>query len=370
MKTACDIVRDLLQSASVQLNGAGTADIQVNDNRFYHRVLREGSLGLGESYMEGWWDCDQLDEFIYKLLSADLQHQLKSIGSRLRSQLINLILNRQSKHRAKKVARVHYDLGNNLFELMLGKQMMYSCGYWSRAATLEEAQEHKLDLICRKLNLEPGMEVLDIGCGWGGFAQYAASKYRAKVTGITISFEQAELAQKRCASLPVNIILQDYRDLNGIYDRIVSIGMFEHVGVRNYRAYMKKVKQLLRDDGLFLLHTIGSTDCRPTDPWIDRYIFPNGHIPSPAQLSAAFQPELILQDWHCFGKDYDRTLLAWLSYFQNSWPKLQNTYNNTFYRMWTYYLNACAASFRAEKNSLWQLVLSKQGYRSVYRSLR
>ncbi|QHS55341.1 cyclopropane fatty acyl phospholipid synthase [Mucilaginibacter sp. 14171R-50] len=370
MKTAPELVADLLVAAGIQPNGSDATDIRIKDQRFYNRVLKEGSLGLGESYMDGWWDCDKLDELIFKLLSANLHQNVKPAGSWFRYKITDLLFNRQTKRRARKVARIHYNLGNDLFEQMLGKQMMYSCGYWANASNLDEAQEHKLELICRKLKLEPGMEVLDIGCGWGGFAQYAASKYLVKVTGITISAEQAKLAQQRCVSLPVSIKLEDYRDLNGEYDRIVSIGMFEHVGLKNYRAYMKKVRQLLRKDGLFLLHTIGSADSSPTDPWIDRYIFPNGQIPSPAQLSAAFEPELILHDWHCFGKDYDRTVLAWRGHFQNSWPKLRDAYGDTFYRMWMYYLNVCAASFRAGKNSLWQLVFSRPGYNADYRSVR
>ncbi|MCQ6958742.1 cyclopropane fatty acyl phospholipid synthase [Mucilaginibacter aquariorum] len=369
MKNAPACIAELLLIAGVRLDGPNAADIRIKDERFFKRVWKEGSLGLGESYMEGWWECEKLDEFICKLLSADLGQKIKPFHW-VPSQLIDLFLNRQSRQRAKMVARVHYNLGNDLFEPMLGKQMMYSCGYWANASNLEEAQQNKLDLICRKLQLKPGMQVLDIGCGWGGFAEYAASNYRVNVTGITISEKQAELAQQRCLSLPVNIKLEDYRDLTGEYDRIVSIGMFEHVGVKNYRPYMQKVRQLLRSDGLFLLHTIGAADAAPTDAWIDRYIFPNGQIPSPAQITNAFEGEMILRDWHCFGRDYDRTLLAWRNRFQKSWPKLRETYGDTFYRMWTYYLNVCAASFRTGKNDLWQLVLSKPGSHAEYQSVR
>lgn len=364
------ITEKLLTSAGIQINGSDPADIQIFDNRTYQRVLSAGSLGLGEAYMEGWWDCERLDALICKLLTADLE---KTVSNRLGQLLIAVgdhLFNRQSRRRSLEVAEVHYNLGNHLFEYMLGKSMMYSCGYWANAFTLEKAQEQKLDLICRKLKLHPGLRVLDIGCGWGGFAAYAASKYGVEVTGITISEEQAEVARQRCAEMPVNIILEDYRDLRGEYDRIASIGMFEHVGVKNYPVFMQKVKDLLRDDGIFLLHTIGSKDESPVDPWIHRYIFPNGHIPSPAQISAAFQNHFYLQDWHCFGKDYDRTLMAWLNRFKQNWPKLRSQYGDRFYRMWVYYLSVCAASFRANKNSLWQLVLTKSTYQPNYRSVR
>lgn len=360
----------LLRSAGIQINGSDPADIQILDNRTYQRVLSAGSLGLGEAYMEGWWDCECLDALICKLLTANLE---KTVTSKLGWLLIaagNRLFNRQSRERSLKVAEIHYNLGNHLFKYMLGKSMMYSCGYWANASTLEKAQEQKLDLICRKLKLHPGLRVLDIGCGWGGFAAYAAGKYGVEVTGITISEEQAELARQRCAEMPVSIILEDYRDLKGEYDRIVSIGMFEHVGVKNYPVFMQKVKDLLRDDGIFLLHTIGSKDESPVDPWIHRYIFPNGHIPSPGQISTAFQNHFYLQDWHCFGKDYDRTLMAWLNRFKQNWPELRSQYGDRFYRMWVYYLNVCAASFRANKNSLWQLVLTKPSYQPDYRSVR
>lgn len=247
---------------------------------------------------------------------------------------------------------------------------MYSCGYWANATNLDEAQEQKLDLICRKMQMEPGMEILDIGCGWGGFAEYAACKHGVRVTGITISEEQADLARRRCAGLPVNIRLQDYRTMTGHFDRIVSIGMFEHVGLKNYAVFMQKVNELLHPEGLFLLHTIGSKDNSPVDPWINRYIFPNGEIPSPGQLSRSFEEHLLLLDWHCFGHDYDLTLMAWLDRFRAGWPELRGKYDSRFYRMWVYYLSACAASFRANKNSLWQLVLSKPSYPSIYRSVR
>jgi cyclopropane-fatty-acyl-phospholipid synthase len=260
------------------------------------------------------------------------------------------------------VGEKHYDIGNDLYEKMLDSRMIYSCGYWKDAQNLDEAQENKLELTCRKLKLAAGQKVLDIGCGWGGTARYMAEHYGVEVVGATISQAQAELARTRCAGLPVEILLMDYRDLKGRFDKIVSIGMFEHVGPKNYRTYFSKVSELLKEDGLFLLHTIGSnTSAISTDPWIERYIFPNGVIPSAQQISAAFEGCFVMEDWHNFGSYYDQTLMAWRENFDRAWPELKQSYDERFRRMWDYYLASCAASFRARDNQLWQIVLSKKG---------
>ncbi len=360
-------IEELIRPAGIHINGNNSSDVQVHNNHFYWRLLHDGSLGLGESYMEGWWDCDTLDDFLYKLLSAGLEKQIKRNLHLLWLPLKATLFNLQSRSGAIEVAKKHYIIGNDLFKHMLDKYMMYSCAYWDKASNLDEAQEHKLDLICRKLQLSSGMTVLDIGCGWGGFAQYAAEKYQVDVTGIIISSEQADLARKRCTGLPVNIRLQDYKDLHSKYDRIVSIGMFEHVGYKNYPDFMNIVHQNLKDDGIFLLHCIGGNESAiTTDPWIDRYIFPNGMIPSAIQITKIIEKQFILQDWHNFGSDYDRTLMEWLKRFKKSWPQLKQRYNERFYRMWEYYLCISAASFRARKNNLWQIVLTRPEYRGEY----
>ena len=185
------------------------------------------------------------------------------------------LFNYQSKARAFQIGEHHYDLGNDLFEKMLDKRMIYSCGYWKNAKTLDEAQEAKLDLICRKLYLKPGMKVLDIGCGWGGFAFFAAEKYGVEVVGVSVSKEQIAYAEAKRGKLPVTFLLQDYRDITGSFDRVVSVGMFEHVGYKNYTEFMTVVNRCMKDDGLCLLHTIGATitSFHP-DPWIQKYIFP------------------------------------------------------------------------------------------------
>ncbi|ADY54192.1 cyclopropane-fatty-acyl-phospholipid synthase [Pseudopedobacter saltans DSM 12145] len=364
-------IEQTLTEAGITVNGENPFDIQINDNRFYKRVLKDGSLGLGESYMEGWWDCRALDDFLYRIIQFGGEKKVKTNINSICLVLAAKLFNRQSLKRATKVARKHYNLGNNLFEHILDKYMMYSCAYWNKASDLDQAQENKLDLICRKLKLSPGHKVLDIGCGWGGFAQFAAQNYGVQVTGVTISSNQAELASKRCANLPVEIKLKDYRDIAEKFDRIVSIGMFEHVGTKNYPVFMDVVHRNLKNDGIFLLHSIGGNENRiTTDPWIDRYIFPNSVIPSPSQVSAAFEKQFTLQDWHNFGHYYDDTLMEWLRKFKIAWPAIKNQYDDQFYRMWEYYLNICAASFRSGKNHLWQIVLTKQCYNINYQSVR
>lgn len=354
-------VENLLHYADVTINGSRPWDLQVKHPDFFRRVLAKGSLGFGEAYMDGWWDSESPDQLLTRLIRAELDRKIKSlvvVYDAVRAKLIN----RQKRRRAFVVGEKHYDIGNDLYMKMLDKRMIYSCGYWKNATTLDEAQEHKLELTCRKLHLKPGQRVLDIGCGWGGTARYMAERYGVEVVGATISGAQAELAREQCAGLPVDIRLVDYRDLDGRFDRIVSIGMFEHVGPKNYRTYFRKVAELLEADGLFLLHTIGgNTSAHQTDPWIERYIFPNGVIPSAQQITSAFEGDFVLEDWHNFGPHYDRTLMAWHENFVKAWPGLNRSYDERFRRMWSYYLTSCAAAFRARDKQLWQIVLSKGG---------
>ncbi|MBZ0057370.1 MULTISPECIES: cyclopropane fatty acyl phospholipid synthase [unclassified Leclercia] len=354
------IINEMLSRAGITINGPASFDLQVKHPDFFKRVLQEGSLGLGESYMDGWWECERLDIFFNNVLRAGLEQQLPShLKDTLRIAAARLF-NLQSKKRAWIVGKEHYDLGNDLFSRMLDPAMQYSCGYWKQATSLQQAQQDKLRLICEKLQLEPGMRVLDIGCGWGGLAEFMAQHYGVSVVGVTISAEQQRMAQARCAGLDVAILLQDYRDLNDQFDRIVSVGMFEHVGPKNYPTYFKVVDRNLKPDGLFLLHTIGSrkTDHR-VDPWIDKYIFPNGCLPSVRQIANASEPHFVMEDWHNFGADYDTTLMAWHERFIASWPEIADNYSERFKRMFSYYLNACAGAFRARDIQLWQVVFSR-----------
>lgn len=354
------ICRSLLQKAGIEINGSRPFDIHVNNNNFYKRVLQQGSLGLGESYMDGWWTCENLDEFIAKLIAADLESSIKHNMKDLLRIASARLINPQSRKRAWIVGKEHYDLGNDLFTSMLDPWMQYSCGYWKDTTDLNTAQQNKLHLICEKLQLKTGMTLLDIGCGWGGLASYAAKHYGVKVIGVTISAEQQKLAQARCAGLDVDILLQDYRDLNQQFDRIVSVGMFEHVGPKNYDTYFNVVNKNLKPDGVFLLHTIGSNKTEMNvDPWINKYIFPNGFLPSVEQIASASEPYFVMEDWHNFGPDYDKTLMAWNRRFQAAWPTLKARYPERFRKMFTYYLNACAGTFRVRNIQLWQVIFTR-----------
>ena len=360
----------LLHEADITIGGNRPWDIRIHNDDLYERALSGGSLAFGESYMDGWWDCECLDEFFFKIFTAGLNTRVLTVVD-LVHLLKNRVVNLQKKSRAYEIGKRHYDIGNELYEAMLDKRMIYSCGYWREAKDLDDAQEAKLNLVCRKLGLAPGMRVLDIGCGWGGMAKFAAEHYGVEAVGITISREQAGYAQNLCRGLPVDIRLQDYRDLDESFDRVISIGMFEHVGCKNYRSFMKVVRKALKPGGLFLLQTIGrNSPARSGDPWIERYIFPNSMLPCLSQTSRAFEGLFVLEDLHNLSSDYDKTLMQWFNRFQMSWETLKEHYDERFRRMWSYYLMASAGGFRARKNQLWQFVLSPGGVAGGYESLR
>lgn len=359
---------ELLQHAEIRIGGNRSTDIRVRNPEFYARVFAHGSLGLGEAYMAGWWDVDDLPALFARLLSAHLDEHFKTMDAvlvHLKARFINL----QRGQRAFEIGKAHYDLGNNLFEAMLGKRLVYSCGYWAEADNVDGAQEAKLDLVCRKLRLEPGQRVLDIGCGWGEALKFAAERYGVEGVGITVSAEQAEYAQQLCKGLPIEIRLQDYHDIDERFDAVYSIGMFEHVGGKNYHAYFETVKRCLKSKhGLSVLHCIGSNEepAQP-DPWIEKYIFPNSVIPAASQVTAALEGLFVVEDWHNFGADYDRTLVAWLANFDAAWPDLKNQYDERFRRMWRFYLGCSAGAFRSRRSQLWQLTLSPRGIPGGYR---
>ncbi|MHB8257222.1 MAG: cyclopropane fatty acyl phospholipid synthase [Acidiferrobacterales bacterium] len=357
----------LLAYSGLTLNGNGVCDPQVRDERLYARVFAHGSLGFGEGYMDGWWDVKDLNGMLTRVVGARIDDRLLNLDTlfaHLRARWFNL----QRGYRAWKIGTHHYDLGNDLFEAMLGKRLVYSCGYWAQSDTLDDAQEAKLDLVCRKLQLKPGMHVLDIGCGWGEALKFAAERYGVSGVGVTVSKEQAVWAKNLCRDLPIEIRLQDYREIEETFDAVYSIGMFEHVGVYNYRTYFETVRKCLKPDGLSLLHTIGNNDppCTP-DPWIDKYIFPNSMIPAASQVATALESLFVVEDWHNFGPDYDRTLCAWKQNFDAAWPRLAAHYDERFKRMWLFYLCTSAAVFRTRRSQLWQLTLSPNGVPGGYR---
>ncbi len=360
-------VQSLLDRAGVELDGTRPWDPAIHDQRFFARVLSQGSLGFGESYMDGWWDCERLDQFVERLKRARLDRAVRA-----RPPLWNLlkakVLNLQSRARAFEIGERHYDLGNDLYEAMLDRRMIYTGGLWDGATDLDTAQERKLERVARKLKLRPGQRVLDIGCGWGGTAKYLAENHGVHVVGVTVSGEQQRHAQELCRDLPVEIRLCDYRDVHDTFDRVVSLGMIEHVGQRNYRTYFDVVQRCLRDEGLFVLQTIGASEAEPEpDPWIERYIFPNSILPSAKRVGDAFGDRMVLEHWENFGPHYDRTLMAWHENFERAWPALRDRYDERFHRMWRFYLLSCAGAFRSRAIQLWQMVLSPEGVVGGYR---
>ncbi len=354
-------VARLLAQVDVRIDGDRPWDIQVHDRRFFQRVLANTSLGFGEAYMDGWWDCERLDELICRILRHNLHRSIYSFRDLLtflQAKLFNL----QGIRRAFQIGQHHYDLGLDLYQAMLDKRLIYSCAYWKEASDLDTAQEAKLELIARKLKLAPGMRVLDIGCGFGGAARFFAERYGVSVYGVTVSRHQAQYAQRLCQGLPVTIELKDYRAIQGRFDCGFSIGMFEHVGYKNYATYMEVVRRSLPPDGLFVLHTIGANiSSSHGNPWVTRYIFPNSMLPSLAQLGKAMEKRCIVEDLQNFGPDYERTLLAWYANFEHAWPTLRPHYGERFFRMWRFYLLGFAGAFRARHLQLWQLVLSPCG---------
>ena len=360
----------ILHNAGIMVQGNNPWDIQVHDERFYNRVLLKWSLGFGESYMNGWWNTNALDQLIHKLYKAEISHKNSNLPGKIDKYRARFI-NQQTKDRAQKVAHVHYDLGNDMYSKMLGDSMQYTCAYWKQAQTLDEAQEKKLDLICKKLHLQKGEKVLELGCGWGGFAKFAATHYGVEVDAYNISKEQVEFARQRNKGLPVTIHLADYRDAEGTYDKVAAIGLCEHVGYKNYASLMEVAHRSLKRHGLFLLHSIANnfstTHC---DPWFNKYIFPNGMLPSIKQLGETMEGLFVMEDWHNFGPDYDKTLMAWHHNFDRHWHLYREKYGERFYRMWKYYLLSLAGAFRARRIQLWQVVMSKDGVPGGYESIR
>ena len=371
------IVENLLAQADVKIEGMRPWDMHILDERFYNRVLKDGTLGMGESYMDGWWTCQALDQLIAKLLTArvdtKVRDKLKLVLSAIHSRLFNL----QSRKRASQVADVHYNLDNTLYGYMLGRTMAYTCAYFKDTDNLDIAQDQKFDLVCRKLRLKPTDKVLEMGSGWGGFAEFAAKHYGCELICINISKEQVSYAKKRCKGLNITFHLCDWRDRhvynpkNLLFDKIVSIGMAEHVGHQNYAPWLTLTHKSLKKGGLFLLHTIGgNASTTIIEPWTQKYIFPNGMLPSIQQLGSAMENLFIMEDWHNFGTYYDTTLMHWHKNFNDHWDKLKNKYDEKFYRMWNYYLLSCAGMFRVRDAQLWQIVLSKNGMPDAYESVR
>ena len=387
MSAVKDIFEELQQTLNID-----DSSVTIHDDRTYDRILKERNLGLGESYMDGWWDCSDLDGLFYQIQRAQAGPRIKwSLWTKIRFlgiYLYSLVFNIQSYSKSLKVGVQHYDLGEELYSRMLDRNMCYSCGYWDQADGLDEAQINKMDLICRKLSLSEGMTVLDIGCGWGGFAKYASIQYGCKVLGITISHSQLQYCKENNSNDNTEFLFMDYRELLGSeheckYDRVVSVGMMEHVGGQNYQTYMSVINAVLKEDGMALIHTIGGRDIKLlADPWYNTYIFPNSVLPTLSQIARATEQvagnPLVIEDVHNFGHHYDKTLMCWYHNFTESFDRInedrlsngKTALDDRFVRMWTYYLLSSAGMFRARDIQLYQVVLSKGGVVGGYRSIR
>lgn len=368
------IVAKNLKTAGITINGDKPYDIKIHNPDFYKKIILHQSIGAGESYMDGEWDCDQLDELFYRIclnrVDAAFYSNIKLFLIRLK----NSMLNQQSRSKAYEVAKVHYNLGSKLFEYMLGPSLAYTCGYWKSAKSLDEAEFDKYELVCKKLMLTPGDKVLEIGCGMGGLAKYMAEQYGCEVVALDIADNQVKYAVKYCENLPVKVYLADYRDVD-IYnphhvkfDKIVSVGVLEHVGYKNYDRLLEICRTSIKEDGIFLLHTIGgNVSTNFCDPWINKYIFPNGMLPSLKQIGKTFEGRFVLEDLQNFGSYYDNTLMAWHKNLNDHWPDLQSQYDERFHRMMNYYLLSCAGAFRARAMQLWQFVLTPNGIANGYK---
>jgi cyclopropane-fatty-acyl-phospholipid synthase len=371
------LFESLLDGSGVRLGGDRRWDIRVNRDRLYRRALR-GSLGIGESYVDGDWDCDALDEMFRRVLTSGAREKLLIRAAHALKALQSRLTNLQTPHRSRAVAEEHYDLDHRMYALFLGPWNQYTCCFFEGTSDLEQAEVAKLEMLCDKLELKRGDRVLDIGCGWGGFAKYAAATRGCEVTGISLSDEQIRYATEYTRGLPVSIRRLDYRDLpdSGLppFDRISIVGMIEHVGYKNYGRLFEVAHGMLKPDGLFLLHTIGNCE-RTTvvDPWIEKYIFRNSMAPAMAQLSDAAEGRFVIEDWENYGHHYVPTLQAWHDRFNANWERVRalktaRPFDERFRRMWNYYLMSCKAAFAVEQLHLWQLVMTRRNSgRGVYR---
>ena len=356
------LARSVLESVGIEIGGAKSHDIQVQDSSFFSRVLRDGALGFGESYVDGCWDSSALDETLTRLARADIDSVMGNSWHAIPRALKARLFNSQSATKARYVGGHRCEIGNTLFASMLDEKMIYSCADWRDSDDLDAAQEAKFDLVCRKIGLREGMSVLDLGCGWGSFAKFAAERYGARVKGVTASKQQVELARYRCAGLPVEILLQDDRNVTGTYDAVISLGFLEHVGAKNYRRHVELAENCVAPNGIAFVHAIGGNrSWNAAAPWTHKYMFPNAALPSITQLGRAIEGNFVLEDVHNVGPDYDRTLMAWDENFRSAWPDLQTGYDDRFYRMWRYYLCMSAAGFRTRQLQLYQLVLTRTG---------
>ena len=357
------------------------AVITVVDPAFYQKMVLAGSVGGGEAYIYGWWRCDNLTALV-RIFALNLTtlDKLDSAITRLGRPFLKLLnwRNRNSKAQARKNIAAHYDLGNDMYRLFLDDSMMYSSAvYPSAGADLASAQQHKLQLICQRLQLKASDHLLEIGTGWGSMAIYAAQHYGCTVTTTTISQQQYDYTKARIEALglrdKINLLLSDYRDLDGQYDKLVSIEMIEAVGEDYLDTYFAKCASLLTPDGLMVLQAITIVDQRYNQyvrevDFIKRYVFPGGCLPSIHRMTDAIsrKTDLVVRHLQDIGFDYAQTLKDWCDNFMHARDKVhQLGYDDNFVRLWQFYLCYCEGGFRERATSAVHLVLSKPDNRSV-----
>jgi len=341
-------------------------DIVVNNKEMFVKIASNGELGLVESYINGDWDSDNLEKTISELISKldFLKNQIKKqslnfIFMEIKAVIKNRIQNNSIKSVKKNISH-HYDIGNDLFQKMLGKHMQYTCAYFYKPnMTLDEAQYAKMELIAKKIDLKPNMKVLDIGCGFGSMAQHLAKHYNVYVIGVTLSKEQKKYADEYFSHPRVTIELKDYRHVTGNFDRVYSVGMFEQVGRKRYKEYYDKCYELLKPDGIMLIHTIGTNKRKWNhNSFINKYIFPEGELPHIENLTHSFVDKWHLEDWQNMGLSYAKTTKLWHTNI-GDWSGLDN-YDERFRRMWDFYLLGCVANFQSRNVCLWQIVYTKR----------
>jgi cyclopropane-fatty-acyl-phospholipid synthase len=354
------IVEKAFASAGVAINGQNPCDISVKDDRFYRAVLQKGSLGLGESYMDGWWSCDDLEEMASRMIGSGLYKFSLRMPIYLLPNLRDNVFNQQSKEMSLRVADRHYAMGNEMFFGFLGKHKNYSCGYYSGTGDLDEAQRLKLDKVCKLLDLQPGDRLLDIGGGWCEFARYAATHYGCEVVSINITDEQIAFAREYCKGASVEVRKCDYRDITGRFNKIAVLAMLTHVGRKNYRKFLEIAHGALEPHGTLLIESVGGHKSHSNcEAWIDKYIFPGGVVPCLSQIDAAASGLFQRTVTDEFGSSYVLTLRAWHRNLIQAWSAHEGRYGERVRRMFEYFFLTTAGSFRARYLLHWHILLKK-----------
>jgi cyclopropane-fatty-acyl-phospholipid synthase len=353
-------VERILSTVDVRIGGSRPFDMQVHSDLFYKRVLLEGSVGLGESYMDGLWDCADLEELVFRFVESGIERRFRLLPGFVTMNALGHLVNRQPRSLGERTSR-HYNTDNDLFASFLGKYKNYSCAFYEEGDDLDTAQLKKMDLICDELCLRPGENVLDIGGGWGEIAKHMASR-GCRITSINIADEQMRAAREHCKGASVDVVKCDYRDVAGTFDKIAIIAMMSHVGHKNHRPLFETVHRHLAPDGLVFVDTVGSAvSLQNGNPWIDKYIFPGIVFPSIQQISRAVEGLFVIEAVRNFGASYVKTLRAWNANLRRAWPRLSHRHDERTRRMFEFFFLTVAGFFRARDFQNWYVVLSPEG---------